>query len=61
MPYEEAFLFANGLFGLPVLNQYDKNIKKVNGTEYTKYYNPMWNFFGDLIIRQVHIILINHH
>lgn len=47
MPYEEAFLFANGLFGLPVLNQYDKNTKKVNGTEYTKYYNPMWNFFGD--------------
>ena len=26
---------------------YDKITRKVNGTEYTKYYNPMWNFFGD--------------
>ena len=47
MPYGKGCLYANGFHGLPILNDNDKITRKVYGAEYTKYYNPMWNFFGD--------------
>lgn len=47
MPYGEGCLNANGFHGLPVLNIFEKPTRTVNGTEYRKFYNPMWNFMGD--------------
>lgn len=47
MPYGSACLNANGFHGLPVLREKDKNSRIVNNKEYQKFYNPMWNLFGD--------------
>lgn len=47
MPYDKGCLNANGFHGLPVLSFEDKKTRKVNGKNYEKYYNPMWNFFGN--------------
>ncbi len=47
MPYDKGCLNANGFHGLSVLNYTDKNTRKVNGRQYEKYYNPMWNLFGN--------------
>lgn len=47
MPYEEGCLNADCFHGLPVLNIQDNISRIVNTQEYEKYYNPMWNFFGD--------------
>lgn len=47
MPYERGCLNANGFHGLPVLGIDDKKMRTVNQKEYRKFYNPMWNFFGD--------------
>ena len=47
MPYEEGCLNADCFHGLPVLNIQDSFSRIVDAQEYEKYYNPMWNFFGD--------------
>lgn len=47
MPYSKGCLNANAMHGLPVLDIKDSEARSVNKTSYRKYYNPMWNFFGD--------------
>lgn len=47
MPYEDSVLAANGLHGLPFVKVNGKTNRRVCGVDYTKYYNPMWNMFGD--------------
>lgn len=47
MPYAKGCLNANAMHGLPVLDTMDKDTRKVSKTPYRKFYNPMWNFFGD--------------
>ena len=47
MPYESGCLNANGFHGLPVLSIDDRPSRMVNDIEYRKFYNPMWNFFGN--------------
>lgn len=47
MPYAKGCLNANGLHGLPELREDDRPARVVNGTSFRKYYNPMWNLFGD--------------
>ena len=46
MPYELSVLSADGFHALPFVNSgNDKRI--INGESFQKYYNPMWNLFGD--------------
>lgn len=47
MPYDRGCLNANGFHGLPAMNILDKPTRVVNGREYRKFYNPMWNLMGD--------------
>ena len=47
MPYGKGCLNANGFHGLPALETEDKPTRTVNGREYRKFYNPMWNLLGD--------------
>ena len=47
MPYGGSCLNANGFHGLPVLKESDSPTRVVNGVEYKKFYNPMWNLMGD--------------
>lgn len=47
MPYGKSCLNANGFHGLPVLSVDDSSTRSVNGIEYKKFYNPMWNLMGD--------------
>ncbi len=47
MPYDKGCLNANGFHGLPVLGMMDPPTRRVYGTDYRKFYNPMWNFMGD--------------
>lgn len=47
MPYGEGCLSADGFHGLPVLNAGDKPMRTIDGIEYRKFYNPMWNLMGD--------------
>ena len=47
MPYEESCLNANGFHGLPALGMNDRPTRTVNGKDYRKFYNPMWNLMGD--------------
>ena len=47
MPYGKSCLNANGFHGLPEFNASDKLTRTVNKREYRKFYNPMWNLFGD--------------
>lgn len=47
MPYSKMCLNANVLHALPALNMDDSTTRTVRGTTYRKYYNPMWNLFGD--------------
>lgn len=49
MPYGKGCLNANGFHGLPALSIDDKSIRIVNGMEYRKFYNPMWNLLGDFL------------
>lgn len=46
-PYSENCLDADTFHGLPVIESFESSIRKINGIEYNKYYNPMWNMFGD--------------
>ena len=47
MPYAEGCLGADTFHGLPVYEDMTGRTRTVVGNEYKKYYNPMWNFFGD--------------
>lgn len=47
MPYDKGCLNANGFHGLPAVKLTERASRTVNGTEYAKYYNPMWNLMGD--------------
>lgn len=47
MPYSEGCLNADAFHGLPVYEEGRKEYRTVLGSKYNKYYNPMWNFFGD--------------
>lgn len=46
-PYGRGCLSADGFHGLPVLTINDTPTRTVSGSEYRKFYNPMWNFMGD--------------
>ena len=47
MPYGNGCLSADALHGLPVFDVSSNRTRRVLGSDYSKYYNPMWNFFGD--------------
>ncbi len=47
MPYSHEYLGADGFHGLPTLDISESPERIVSGEGYTKYYNPMWNLFGD--------------
>lgn len=47
MPYGDGCLSANGFHGLPELTIHEDANRIVCGKKYRKYYNPMWNMFGD--------------
>lgn len=49
-PFENGLVAANGINALSDLDYTAKSKKgrKVNSTYYDFFYNPMWNFFGDL-------------
>lgn len=44
-PYEDGCLSAMNFFGLPYVSLKDTRI--IERTEFEKFYNPMWNLFGD--------------
>lgn len=44
-PYEEGCLGASNFFGLPYVSS--KAMRKIEGVEFEKFYNPMWNLLGD--------------
>lgn len=46
-PYDKGCLSAHGFHGLPELLENDNKSRIVDDIEYQKYYNPMWNLFGD--------------
>ncbi len=47
MPYARSCLNADAFHGLPIYDANSGKSRSVFQTEYKKYYNPMWNFFGD--------------
>lgn len=47
MPYDYGCLAADTLHGLPIFEKGSDAHRTVAGTKFKKYYNPMWNFFGD--------------
>jgi hypothetical protein len=46
-PYERNVLEANRLHALPCYYDLDNETREIKNKSYTKYYNPMWNLFGD--------------
>lgn len=46
-PYSKGCLDARAFHGLSALNITDRATRKVMGTEYRKFYNPMWSLMGD--------------
>jgi len=46
-PYSSECLGAHTFHGLPTLDKGEKPVRTVDGIEYTKFYNPMWNLLGD--------------
>lgn len=48
-PFENGMVAANGINAIPDLNYAKKRKKgrRIDGSYYTYFYNPMWNFFGD--------------
>lgn len=46
-PYESACIDARYFHGIPVLAEAEKRTREVAKKEYSMFYNPMWNFFGD--------------
>jgi len=48
-PFENGLVAANGINAISDLDyaSKNKNGRKIDGTYYKYFYNPMWNFFGD--------------
>ena len=46
-PYESNVLEARLFHALPCYYELENDSRIVSGKTYTKYYNPMWNLFGD--------------
>lgn len=48
-PFENGLVATNGINALSDLNYASKRKagRKIDGTKYKYFYNPMWNFFGD--------------
>ncbi len=44
-PYEDGCLAASNFFSLPYVTQ--KATRNIEGIEFEKFYNPMWNLLGD--------------
>ena len=48
-PYGNGCLGANGFHGLSSISVKEAGSRTINGVEYTKFYNPMWNLLGDFV------------
>jgi exonuclease III len=46
-PFDKTMINANCMHALPCARLLNRASRVVNGMEYSKFYNPMWNFFGD--------------
>lgn len=46
-PFEDACVGARYLHGIPYYAETVKKKRKVAGTDFYMFYNPMWNFLGD--------------
>lgn len=47
-PFENGVVCANGLHGVMSRRIAEKKARTVQGQKYPFFYNPMWNFFGDV-------------
>lgn len=47
MPYHNGCMDADCFHGMSYFCRGQKTTREVLGEEYRKYYNPMWNYFGD--------------
>ena len=47
-PFEDGLVAAKGFHALSDRNLVQKGSRTVHGKEYPFFYNPMWNFFGDM-------------
>ncbi len=46
-PYDNGCLSAENFHSLPSANDASRGQREVQGTLFSMFYNPMWNFFGD--------------
>ena len=46
-PYESVCLDADCFHGIPVFEEARRNKRKILNNDFSMFYNPMWNFFGD--------------
>lgn len=46
-PFEDAMVNADAFFTVPCRKVADKKIKTIRRKQYSIFYNPMWNMFGD--------------
>ena len=46
-PFEKGITNTSGLNNVSVKSIAKNRIRKIHGREYTVFYNPMWNFFGE--------------
>ncbi|QYK63069.1 hypothetical protein [Paenibacillus sp. S25] len=47
-PFEKGMLAASAFHAVPTIFEAKKGKRLIKGREYKMFYNPMWNFFGDL-------------
>ena len=47
-PYDFGCLDASKFHGLPIYEEAKKERRIIAGKEHKMFYNPMWNFFGDM-------------
>lgn len=47
MPYDYGCMASDTFYGLSFHEENSKRYRTIAETDYPKYYNPMWNFFGD--------------
>lgn len=46
-PYDVACVDARYFHGIPICEEANRKTRTISGKEYSMFYNPMWNFFGD--------------